>query len=113
MKALFYLLLVFSHFTFAASPQESKPATELWIDVRSQSEFQQSHLKGAVNIPYTNIVQGIKPLVKNKDAVIHLYCAVGGRAQIAKLALNSLGYSNVVNEGGLDALVRKKMQLAD
>jgi len=79
----------------------SSVSDEIWIDVRTVAEYQQGHKEGAVNIPHTAIAQRIEKITKDKAAKIHIYCAVGVRAGIAKATLERMGYSNVINEGGL------------
>jgi phage shock protein E len=74
-----------------------------WIDVRTADEFNQQHVQGAVNIPYEEIDAGITNLGLEKDAAIYLYCKSGRRAGIARESLDALGYTGVVNVGGLDA----------
>lgn len=74
-----------------------------WIDVRKPDEFQQQHVGGAVNIPYEDIAAGVASLHLEKDAVIYLYCRSGRRSGIAKESLDALGYTGVVNVGGLEA----------
>lgn len=75
----------------------------VWIDVRTADEFNQQHVPGAVNIPYEEIDAGIANLGVERDTVIYLYCARGRRAGIAKDSLDALGYTGVVNVGGLEA----------
>jgi len=74
-----------------------------WVDVRTADEFKQQHVEGAVNIPYENIDAGITSLGLEKDSTIYLYCKSGHRAGIAKGSLDALGYTAVVNVGGLEA----------
>ena len=74
---------------------------EIWIDVRTVAEYQRGHKEGAINIPHTAIAQHIAKVAKDKITKIHLYCAAGMRAGIAKATLKRMGYSNVINEGGL------------
>ena len=83
------------------------PVDVTWIDVRSGEEFSQQHVPGALNIPYEEIDTGITALGLQKDAAIYLYCGSGRRAGIAKETLDKLGYSQVVNVGGLDAALAK------
>jgi len=73
-----------------------------WIDVRTPEEFSQKHVPEAVNIPYDQIGTEIATLGLEKDQVIYLYCHSGRRAGLAKETLDSLGYTRVVNIGGLD-----------
>jgi len=85
----------------ATTVQTSNTADDIWIDVRTVAEYQRGHKEGAINIPHTAISQRIKNITTDKAAKIRLYCAIGFRAGIAKAALNRMGYSNVINEGGL------------
>lgn len=58
------------------------------IDVRTEAEYSQGHIRGAINIPYDEISKN--DLDKNK--VIFVYCQSGGRSEIAYNTLNSLDY---------------------
>lgn len=82
-------------------------AEPVWIDVRSPEEYAAGHLAGAVNLPYLEIGTRITEVARDPDTDIRLYCAVGGRAQMAKVWLQSLGYTKVTNEGGLEDATRK------
>jgi len=76
----------------------------LWIDVRSAEEYAAGHLEGAVNIPYDEIATRISEVTRDKQRAIRLYCGIGVRAQVAKVALEAQGFEQVSNEGGYDAL---------
>jgi len=81
----------------------------LIIDVRSAEEYSAGHIKGAVNIPDTEIAKEIENYTKDKSRKILLYCRTGRRAGIALETLTNLGYTNVENIGGYeDAKVRLK-----
>jgi len=73
-----------------------------WIDVRTPDEFSEKHVPEARNIPYDQIGSGIDALHLKKDQEIYLYCGSGRRAGLAKETLDKLGYTHVVNIGGLD-----------
>jgi rhodanese-related sulfurtransferase len=79
------------------------PADAVWIDVRSPAEYASGHLEQANPIPFDGIEVGVAQLQLSKDTPIYLYCAVGGRAEIAKNRLEALDYTNVVNVGSLEA----------
>ena len=81
---------------------------ELWIDVRSAEEYGTGHLPGAINIPYKDIAARIKSIERDTARPIHLYCGIGVRAQMAKLALESQGYKAVTNEGGFGDLAKTR-----
>lgn len=68
------------------------------IDVREPSEFNDSHVDGAINIPLGTILSSgdaLLSLPKNGHYVV--YCRSGGRAEQAKIALKQHGYSHVEN----------------
>ena len=72
------------------------------IDVRTEDEFLDKHLKNAINIPLQNIEKNIEKIVKNKNDIIIVYCKYGGRGQKAVNKLIKMGYNNVYNlKGGI------------
>lgn len=78
------------------------------IDVRTSEEFAEDHLAQATNIPVQELSSRIAEIEKltggDKSKPVVLYCASGGRAGRAAKQLVELGYTNVVNGGGLDDL---------
>jgi phage shock protein E len=78
------------------------PAEAVWIDVRSAREYADGHLPGATLIPFDGIEKGVAGLGLEKDRPIYLYCAVGGRAEVARKRLQAVGYTQVTNVGGLE-----------
>lgn len=91
---------------FAAPNDPATPPQPLIIDVRSADEYQQSHIRQAVNIPYDQIASRIAALAPAHDTPIVLYCHSGRRAGIAEQTLHQLGYSHVENKGGLSDMQR-------
>lgn len=89
---------------------QSEKAKGVWIDVRSAEEFNAGHLQNAVNIPHDKIIEGIKALGSDKDAPINLYCRSGRRAEAALTELKNAGYTNVINHGGYEDLVKKGLK---
>jgi phage shock protein E len=81
----------------------------LIIDVRTESEWNDGHMKGAILIPYDLIGQKIGMTSKDKSMKIYVYCRSGRRSKIAKETLEKLGYKHVVNLGSLEDAA-KKMQ---
>lgn len=102
MKAIIFSLWLALMLGAAVSRAEL-PADAVWIDVRTPSEYASGHLKQARLIPFDGIEAGVTGLELPLDAPIYLYCAVGGRAEVAKQRLQALGYSNVTNAGGLES----------
>jgi phage shock protein E len=82
----------------------------LWIDVRSASEYAEIHVEQALNIPYTEIARGIADLGTDQDAVIYVYCRSGRRSGIAKETLDGMGFTHVVNVGGIEDALKKAGQ---
>lgn len=85
-------------------------AKGLWIDVRSADEYQAGHLANAVNISHHHIAQQIATIAPNKDMPIHVYCRSGRRSEVALQTLQSLGYTNVTNQGAYEDLVRQGLK---
>ena len=107
MRLVIVLLTVLLLGACASKPIE--PAETLWLDVRSAEEFAAGHLPGAINIPHTEVVQGIAALKLDKSRNIALYCGSGRRAGIAIEALQQQGYTNLTNQGGYDSLKQPQL----
>lgn len=73
----------------------------VWIDVRSQAEYDADHMEDTTLIPHTQIGEDIGKLNLDKSADIKVFCRSGKRAGVAKQTLESLGYTNVENLGGI------------
>ena len=76
-------------------------AYSILIDVRTREEWDAGFIEGATHIPLNNLVSEINRYVLNDKEEILLYCRSGNRSGKAKLLLNSLGYTNVKNLGGI------------
>lgn len=71
------------------------------IDARTQSEFDEGHIPGAILIPEYEIAERAEKELPNKDQLILVYCRSGRRSKIAAQALVDLGYTNVKEFGGI------------
>jgi len=71
------------------------------IDVRTEKEFQKSHILGALNVPLDVIHTRIEEIIDNKNENITLYCRSGRRSELARNVLIKLGYSNITNGGSI------------
>ncbi len=71
------------------------------VDAREESEFEKSHLDGAVNLCYLAVGALAKHVIPDKSQKIIVYCATGKRAMQAKLCLEYLGYENVYYLGAV------------
>jgi len=69
------------------------------LDVRTLREFNESHIEGAIHIPYNEILVKAHDILIDKDANIIVYCSAGKRSAQALMTLNYLGYTNVHNIG--------------
>ncbi|TVR33817.1 MAG: rhodanese-like domain-containing protein [Spirochaetaceae bacterium] len=72
----------------------------LLVDVRTAAEFHAGHIPGAINIPYDQIAAGLAD--RPADRVLVLYCRTGRRSGIALNELRQLGYTQVVDFGGIN-----------
>lgn len=71
------------------------------IDVRSTEEYAQGHIPGAISVPADNI-EAISSKVSDKSTPVFTYCLRGSRSIKAVKALKTMGYSNVINMGGIN-----------
>ena len=72
------------------------------VDVREKDEYDESHLEGAVNIPYTEIVDKIEDYVADKDSVVIVYCKSGKRSSIAANSLKDAGFTKIYDLGSIN-----------
>ncbi|CUO01672.1 FAD-dependent oxidoreductase [Clostridium disporicum] len=68
------------------------------IDVRERMEYENGHIKGAINIPLSELRDRVNEIPK--DRPVYLHCRTGQRSYNAVLALQNLGFGNVVNITG-------------
>ena len=119
MKILVPLILVLFTLSACAAPAVNAPAEYmkismdeaiammeaekdyLIVDVRSYEEFAQGHIPGALNVPNESI--GTEPplLLPDKEQLIMIYCRSGNRSKQASQKLVDMGYSNIVEFGGI------------
>ena len=71
------------------------------IDVRTTEEWNSGHLASAQHIELQLVAAQIEQLVPNKSQQLYLYCRSGNRSGQAKTLVESMGYSNVINAGGV------------
>ena len=103
IKRIFYRSIENKEISYKNLKELMKNKTVYLIDVRSNQEYEEGHLDGAINISLYNIEKQIGNYVKNKTDIIILYCSSGGRSREAKRILENLGYEEVYNlKGGID-----------
>lgn len=71
------------------------------LDVRTEQEYFTGHIPGAMCIPNETIDETVAELLPDKEHVIFVYCRSGNRSKEASEKLANLGYTNVVEIGGV------------
>ena len=71
------------------------------LDVRTQEEYDQGHIPGAIVISHKEIAERAEEVLTDKDQLILVYCRSGRRSKIAAEALVELGYTNIKEFGGI------------
>ena len=71
------------------------------LDVRTQEEYDQGHIPGAIVISHEEIAEKAEDVLTDKDQLILVYCRSGRRSKIAAEALAELGYTNIKEFGGI------------
>jgi phage shock protein E len=72
------------------------------LDVRTAEEYGERHIPGAVNIPNESIGTREIPELPDKEQLIFVYCRSGNRSKQASGKLAALGYTNIVEFGGIN-----------
>jgi len=118
MKKLFFIILAVLLLTGCGAPATDgsyrqitmdeavaimeKETGYIILDVRTPSEFADQHIPGAVNIPNETIGTEQIPELPDKDQQILVYCRSGNRSKQASEKLVALGYTNIVEFGGIN-----------
>ena len=71
------------------------------LDVRTQAEFEDGHIPGAICIPNESIGTAELAELPDRDQLILVYCRSGNRSKQASEKLAALGYTNIVEFGGI------------
>ena len=119
MSRLFFLALLFFFLTGCAASAEQKnsfrhvsmdeaismmekESNYIILDVRTPEEFSEKHIPNAINIPNETIGTEEIPDLPDKDQLILVYCRSGNRSKQASEKLVKLGYTNIVEFGGIN-----------
>jgi rhodanese-related sulfurtransferase len=78
------------------------------VDVRTKEEFEYGAYPDAVNIPLDELMHRYEELGNNPAREIVVYCATGARSAYAQQVLMNMGYSNVKNGGGINAMMARR-----
>jgi rhodanese-related sulfurtransferase len=80
------------------------------VDVRTQEEYDEKHIEGAVLIPNETITDIQPEQLPDKEAVLLVYCKSGKRSSDASGKLAKMGFSNVYNiTGGINGWPYEKV----
>ena len=116
------LMAAFCLFAFSCAKQKQSPSTAKYtditveeakkiietgnvilVDVRTQEEYNEKHIDGAILIPNETITDTQPAELPDKDADILVYCRSGKRSSEAAKKLADMGYTNVYNMlGGIN-----------
>lgn len=70
------------------------------LDVRTPAEYDGGHIEGSRNIPLQCIESAVN-LISDKNTPLYVYCHSGARSRSATRVLQSLGYRDVTDLGGM------------
>jgi rhodanese-related sulfurtransferase len=87
------------------SPQELADRIEageapLVLDVRSEEEFAEGHIPGAVHIPHDQLEARLAELSITKDDEVVVHCQGGRRAELCQNVLRDAGFTKVLDLEG-------------
>ena len=120
MKRILILLLSLLSLTGCAAPKRTadsyrqismqeamdmmeKEKNYIILDVRTVAEYESGHIPGAICVPNETIGTQKIPELPDKDQLILVYCRSGNRSKQASEKLMKLGYTNIVEFGGINS----------
>ena len=71
------------------------------LDVRTPAEYADGHIPKAINLPNETIAAQPPAILPDKDQMILVYCRSGRRSHDAATKLAAMGYTNIVDFGGI------------
>lgn len=71
------------------------------LDVRTQEEYEEGHIEGAILIPDYEIKTKADEVLTDKNATILVYCRSGRRSALAAKTMSDLGYTSIYDFGGI------------
>ena len=118
MKRILILLLSLLSLTGCAAPKRTadtyrqismqeamdmmeKEKNYIILDVRTVAEYESGHIPGAICIPNESIGSEAPGELPDKEQTILVYCRSGNRSKQASQKLANLGYSNILEFGGI------------
>ena len=85
-----------------AATMMEEESSYIILDVRTTEEYSEKHIPGAINIPNETIGTEDIPELPDKEQLILVYCRSGKRSKQASEKLVKLGYTNIVEFGGIN-----------
>ena len=73
------------------------------LDVRTKEEYESGYIPGAINIPLSDINENVASSLPDKSQMILVYCRSGNRSRQASDKLSRLGYTNIIEIGGINS----------
>ena len=73
------------------------------LDVRTPQEYAERHIPGAINVPNETIGSTAPEQLPDRKQLILVYCRSGNRSKQAADKLAALGYTNIVEFGGINS----------
>jgi len=86
------------------TPQEAEAMMSddvIVLDVRTQEEFDDGHIKNAVLLPDYEIKEKAANILPDKNKIILIYCRTGRRSANAAKELIDMGYTDIYDFGGI------------
>lgn len=84
-----------------ALKEMQKTSDYILLDVRRDDEYLSGHIPGAINLPNEKIAKEEVELLKDRNQKIYIYCRSGNRSKQAALKLVELGYTDIIEIGGI------------
>jgi len=72
----------------------------LIIDIRAEADYKKGHIKGAKNIPLTDMAANLDKYATYKNNSVLIYCNSGNSATRAIKLLKAAGFEKIKNLGG-------------
>ena len=73
------------------------------LDVRTAEEYRSGHIEGAICIPNETIGKDVQEKLPDKNQRIFVYCRSGNRSRQAASKLAALGYTDIIEFGGINS----------
>ena len=86
---------------YKALSQMAKEENFILLDVRTLEEYNDGHIPGAINVANESIGKNEIPELPDKEQRIYIYCRSGNRSKQAAKKLAELGYTNLIEIGGI------------